>query len=94
MKDKFTSFSASQVPTMNLKQFLNFIIERNYSYGKEDESVIFKSTEDEIFNLFKENNGELLHKYRKILLKYRSVSNASDEWQAVTKKTEGALRRF
>lgn len=78
----------------DLKWVLDYIIERNYSYWNEEEAILFKATEEDIYKLLKETKWRQNHNYRSILLKYRKVVNPSDEWKELTESTLNALKRI
>lgn len=78
----------------DLKWVLDYIIERNYSYWNEEEAILFKATEDDIYTLLKETKWRQNHNYRSILLKYRKVVNPSDEWKTLTENTINALKKI
>lgn len=94
LKAKFLSAYNYTREVRTLKEVLDSIIARNDSYWMEDEEIIFASTEEEIYEVFKNNNGDVLRQYRRILLRYRKVSNPSEQWRLTTEKTENALKRF
>lgn len=79
------------IPT--LRELLDILIEKDFP-SNEDETILFNSTEDEIYNLFYGLNWKKFDNYRSILLKYKNVTNPSKEWKELTEKTINALKRF
>lgn len=78
----------------DLKWVLDYIITRNYTFWIEEESIIFKATEDNIYNVIKNADGWNWRNYILIFLKYRKVSNAPEEWRNLTDRTLSALKRI
>lgn len=79
----------------SLKWILDILISEWKDYIEHEyRSFIFGISEEEIYKLFNENSGEKLHKYRRLLLYFKNISNATNEEKDFTDRVIRALQKF
>ncbi len=93
IQEKFKEATETTKQQKSLREVLSNISGKN-SWGGDDTEVLFSSTEDDYYNLFKSEKGEHLSRWINTCLKFGRFTNASDRDKKISESATNALIRI